>query len=239
MRASADTRGVANLAMQTAPRRRLGVVVIDPLPVVRAGLRLLIDHRPDMEVVVEAGDSEAALVSVSRLRRTRIVCLVALGLHGERDAFWLIRTMRERFPSLTILGMGSDAAPGDVSRALFVGADGFVDKNIDPTEFLTALREGAAGKTVLRTPRSVHPGDVARAMDRHRKSARVLTERERQVLSLASEGLTAREIARRLDVRERTVTTHLSRIYGKLGVANRISAVRQAARAGLVSIRPE
>ena len=62
-----------------------------------------------------------------------------------------------------------------------------------------------------------------------------LTFRERQVLSVASEGLTSREIADRLGVRERTVTTHLSRIYGKLGVRSRVAALRAATTAGLIS----
>src|SRR5262249_50394612 len=63
-----------------------------------------------------------------------------------------------------------------------------------------------------------------------------LTGREREVLAVAAEGLTARQIATRLGVRERTVTTHLARIYGKLGVGNRLAAVRMAARSGLVTV---
>jgi DNA-binding NarL/FixJ family response regulator len=62
-----------------------------------------------------------------------------------------------------------------------------------------------------------------------------LTEREREVLVVAAEGLTAREIASRLGVRERTITTHLARIYGKLGVGTRLAAIRLATQSGLVS----
>ncbi|MGZ8585795.1 MAG: response regulator transcription factor, partial [Actinomycetota bacterium] len=63
-----------------------------------------------------------------------------------------------------------------------------------------------------------------------------LTEREREILSVAAEGLTAREIGTRLGVRERTVTTHLGHIYGKLGVGTRVGAIRVAAQSGLVSV---
>ncbi|HSH34267.1 MAG TPA: hypothetical protein VLB31_11645, partial [Actinomycetota bacterium] len=79
-------------------------MLVDPLPVVRAGIALLIDDRPDMEVLAEAGTAAEAIEIVSRVRRSRVVIVVGLGLGGEQDAFWLIRTMRERFPSHAILG---------------------------------------------------------------------------------------------------------------------------------------
>lgn len=218
------------------PRRRLGVVVVDPLPVVRAGLSMLIDDRPDMEVLAETGTSDEGLEIVSRVRRSRVVVLVGLGLGGEHDAFWLIRTLRERFPTHAILGCGANADATTVSRALFMGADGFVDKNIDPVEFLQSLRRAADREMVLAGPASGSVGQIAEGLERRRDLDVRLTEREREVLSVAAEGLTAREIATRLGVRERTVTTHLARIYGKLGVGSRLAAIRMAARAGLVSV---
>jgi DNA-binding NarL/FixJ family response regulator len=155
---------------------------------------------------------------------------------GDQDAFWLIRTMRERFPSHAILGCGANADPTTISRVLFMGADGFVDKNIDPVEFLQSLRRAADREMVLAGPASISVGQIAEGIERRRDLDVRLTLREREVLSVAAEGLTAREIAARLGVRERTVTTHLARIYGKLGVGSRLAAIRLAARAGLVSV---
>ena len=155
---------------------------------------------------------------------------------GEHDAFWLIRTLRERFPSHAILGCGANAEATTVSRTLFMGADGFVDKNIDPVEFLQSLRRAADREMVLAGPASTSVGQIAEGIERRRDLDVRLTLREREVLSVAAEGLTAREIAARLGVRERTVTTHLARIYGKLGVGSRLAAIRLAARAGLVSV---
>ena len=218
------------------PRNRLGVVVVDPLPVVRAGLAMLIDDRPDMEVVAEAGTPEECLEVMGRLRRNRVVVLVGLGLRGEHDASWLIRTLRERFPAHAILGCGANTDATTISRVLFMGADGFVDKNIDPVEFLQCLRRAADREMVLAGPAPGTVGQIADGIQRHRDMEVRLTERERQVLSVAAEGLTAREIASRLGVRERTVTTHLARIYGKLGVGSRLAAIRMATRAGLVSV---
>jgi DNA-binding NarL/FixJ family response regulator len=212
------------------------VVVVDPLPVVRAGLSLLIDDRPDMEVLSEAGSADEALDAIERIRHSRVVVLVGLGLDGERDAFWLIRTVRERFPAIAVLGCGAKADPMAISRALFVGADGFVDKNVDPVEFLQSLRRAANGEMVLAGPPTEWVGAIADGIDRRREVEVTLTEREREVLSVAAEGLTARQIADRLGVRERTVTTHLGRIYGKLGVGSRVAAIRAAAISGLVTV---
>lgn len=219
----------------TVNRRRLGVVVVDPLPVVRAGLSLLIEDRPDMEVLAEAGTALDGLDSIQRLRRSRVVVLVGLALGGEHDAYWLIRTVRERFPSHAILGCGANADATDISRALFVGADGYVDKNIDPIEFLQSLRRAADHEMVLAGPAPGSVGRIADGIDRRRDVEFRLTDREREVLVVAAEGLTAREIASRLGVRERTVTTHLARIYGKLGVGSRLAAIRLATQSGLVS----
>ena len=73
-------------------------------------------------------------------------------------------------------------------------------------------------------------------IERRREVEVKLTEREREVLVVAAEGLTARQIATRLGVRERTITTHLARIYGKLGVGSRLAAIRMASQSGLVSV---
>jgi DNA-binding NarL/FixJ family response regulator len=214
----------------------MGVVIVDPLPVVRAGIGMLIDDRPDMEVVAEAGTADEAIEAVQRVRRSRVVVLVGLSIAGDQDSYWLIRALRERYPTHVILGLGGNADASSISRALFVGADGFVDKSIDPVEFLQALRRAADHEMVLATPASAAVGQIVEGIDRRRRVEVKLTEREREVLAVAAEGLTARQIASRLGVRERTVTTHLARIYGKLGVGNRLAAIRLAAQSGLVSV---
>jgi len=189
-----------------------------------------------MEVVGEAGNADESVEVMGRNRRSRIVVLVGLGLTGSCDAFALIRLLRERSPEHAVLALGANADAITVSRALFVGADGFVDKNLDPLEFLQALRRAAEGELVMAIPETVTVSDVAIGLDRRRRFDARLTHREREVLTVAAEGLTAREIADRLGVRERTVTTHLARIYAKLGVGNRLSAIRLASSSGLVAV---
>ena len=215
---------------------RLGVIVVDPLPVVRAALALMIDDRPDMDVLEEVGTADEALEAIRRIRRSHVGVLVSLGLEGEHDSYWLIRTIRDHFPGLSVLACGANADPLSISRALFSGADGFLDKSSDPVEFLQSLRRGANGEMVLAGPPTEWMGAIAEGIERRRLVETILTDREREVLKVAAEGLTARQIASRLGVRERTVTTHLGRIYSKLGVGTRVAAIRLAADAGLVSV---
>ncbi len=217
-------------------RPRLGVVVVEPLAVVRAGIATLIGERPDMQVLAGVGSADECLEAVRRIRRSRLVLLVGLGLSGERDSLWLIGTLRERYPLTTILASGAVADATTISRALFVGADGYLDKDVDPVEFLQAIRRAARGEVVLAGTPVDRMGRIADDIDRRRHIEARLTRREQEVLKVAAQGLTAREIARHLGVRERTVTTHLGRIYGKLGVNSRVGAVIEAARSGLVTV---
>jgi DNA-binding NarL/FixJ family response regulator len=217
-------------------KRRLGVILVDPLPVVRAGLAMLIEDRPDLEVLAETGTAEETLLALGRIRRTSMVVLVGMRLEGEHDAYWLIRAIRERFPALAVLACGARSDAMAISRALFLGADGYVDKTVDPVEFLQTLRRAVDGELILAGPPNEWVGAIADGLEQRREIETRLTEREREVLSVAAEGLTAKQIASRLGVRERTITTHLGRIYGKLGVGTRVAAIRVAAQNGLVSV---
>ena len=189
-----------------------------------------------MQVLGEAADADQALELLARIRRTKVVVLVGLGIPGEHDAHWLIRTLRDRFPAATILAAGANADATTVSRSLFVGADGYVDKDQDPVDFLQSIRAAAEGEVVLPGDAAEWVAPVAEGLERRRDVELRLTEREREVLAIAAEGLTAREISVRLGVSVRTVTTHLGRIYGKLGVHGRVGAIVEAARSGLVSV---
>ena len=213
---------------------RLPVIVVDPLPVVRAGVALLVEGETGFVVVGQASSAEEAMLALAGAPAGSLV-LVGLGLDGPRDAFWLMESIRVRFPSSVVVAIGARSDAVTISRALFGGADGFVDKDVDPAEFVEAIRAAVSGQMVLAGPPSDWVGAIAGGLERDRSGDAWLTLRERQVLSVAAEGLTAKQIAERLGVRERTVTTHLSRIYNKLGVRTRIAAIRTATAAGLVS----
>lgn len=215
-----------------------GVVLIDVPQLFRAGLALLIDGQRDMEVLVDVGRADEALGDIRRIRRRRgVVAVVGLSLTGERDSFWLIRSLREEFPWMPIVASASHPTDHAVSRALSAGADGFVDKDSDPELFLDAVRRIGQGETVL----AGVPEEWATTVTELQAlgQAPSLTHREIEVLNVASEGLTSRQIGRRLGLQERTVTTHLSRIYKKLGADSRVAAINQAAMWGLISLGGE
>jgi DNA-binding NarL/FixJ family response regulator len=225
-----------NERTRAARQRGWGVVVVDPLPIVREGMARLIAEDPDLHVLAQASYGDDALAALTSVRRTRVVVLVSLGLEEPTDAYLLIREIRERYPSHAVLAVGANADPTAISRVLFVGADGFVDKSAEPDAFVQAVKSAAAREAVLTGSSIDMVALVAGGIERRRDIAALLTRREQEVLTIAAEGLTAREIAQRLGVRERTITTHLGHIYGKLGVGNRLAAVRLAVRSGLVSV---
>jgi two-component system response regulator DevR len=218
---------------QTAP---LSVVLIDAFPTVRAGLALLISREPDLELAGETGTPKEALALIRKVRRRNLVVVVGLNLQDEDSSFALIRGIRAEFPSVPILASSAGSDPMAVARAMFYGADGFVEKMVEPEVYLTAIRSAGSGEVVLEGLPQDWLQPISEGIGRQLESGAVLTDRERRVLAVSVDGLTAREIGTRLGISERTVTTHLSNIYRKLGTSGRVGAVTVAARSGLISV---
>ena len=215
--------------------RPLAVLLTDALHVNRAAVRLLIEAEPDLRVTADVPAADEAL-QLLRGKQAPGVLLCCLNLPGPHDAFWLIRAVRRRVPRLRILACGAGSEASTVSSALFMGADGFVDKRVAPDAFLEAIRRVARGEIVLEGVSVAEAGRIASGLDAWAHRTVVLTERELDVLSVAAEGLTARQIATRLGLAGSTVTTHLARIYRKLGVGSRVAALAQAQRVGLLHL---
>lgn len=213
---------------------RVGIFIVEPVAVVRVGLSLLVSTQADMEVLDEAAKADECLSQLGTARRSNIVVLTGLGLRGKHDAMWLIRSIRECYPTIAVVAHGIDVEASVISRALFVGADGFIDLDLEPVRFLDSVRLAAQGEMVLETSPGIDAGMLADGIEEaERAEVLDLTDREREILLVAAEGLSAREIGDRLSIRERTVTTHLGHIYGKLGVGSRLAAVRMATESGL------
>lgn len=214
----------------------IGVVLVEPLSMVRVGLGIWLGEAPGIHLLAQAGSSDEALQEIAAMQqRTSVVVLVSLGLDGSNDAYSLIRSLRERYPTFAILAIGANAEAVTISRALFVGADGYVDKRVEPEEFLEGIRKSVSGDLVVVGPPITMLGRLPEEIDRHAQTDGALTAREREVLITAAEGETTKLIAERLGLRERTVTTHLTRIYSKLGVNGRLAAVRAAVQRGLIA----
>jgi two-component system, NarL family, response regulator DevR len=228
--------GSAESSEPVQRRSNVGVILVDSPSLIRAALGHLIQAQPDLDVVLEASSADECIVGFRRIRRrTRLVVMVGLGLPGEHDSFWLIREIRDLFPTVPILASGAQPGEYAISRALFVGADGYVDKETAPLEFMDSIRHASRGELVLCGVPEGWLGKIADGVDNQSHAQSILTEREVEILEVASEGLTARQIGHRLGVRERTVTTHLGHIYKKLGTGSRVAAIIAAHRSGLVT----
>ena len=218
-------------------RRPLKIAIADYPAIVRAGIASLLSAQPDMETLAAGATADECLESLRAMRRrSDVLLLVGLGIPGERGSFWLIRSVREQFPSVPILACGANPDDLTVSQALFTGADGFVNKDVEAGVFVDAVRRAARGEVVLEGVPDSWVGRIADNVEAEVSTEPVLTPREAEVLGVAAEGLTARQIGHRLGVRERTVTTHLGRIYRKLGAPGRVAALTAASEFGLLAL---
>ena len=196
------------------------IVLVDDHPVVRAGLRALIEGQEDLSVVGEAGDlAEAERVVVAE-RPDVVLMDLSLG-DGPGGAEITARLTALAEPP-RVLVLTTYDTESDIIRALDAGAQGYLLKDAPPEELWSGIRSVARGETVLAST------VAATLVRRAGAPGPVVTEREVEVLELLSRGLGNKEMARELVVSEATVKSHLSHIYTKLGVDTRAGAVAAA-----------
>jgi DNA-binding NarL/FixJ family response regulator len=212
------------------PDTPVRVLVADDEPLVRSGLRLILDAEPDIEVVGEAGDGAQA-VELARALRPDVVCMDVRmpGVDGLR-ATELVLRLPEPPRVLVVTTFEHD---GYVLDALTVGASGFLLKRAGADEMVQAVRTVAVGQSLL-YPQALR--DLVRTRPRATAGAPVLTPREREVLGLVAQGMTNAEIAAALVVGVETVRTHVASVLAKLQARDRTQAVVLGYRAGLVDL---
>lgn len=202
------------------------VVVVDDHPVVRAGLRGMLDGQGDLKVVGEAGDGEEALAVVASTAPGVVLMDLRMPGMGGVEA---IGRLRNAHPDVRVLVLTTFDADHDVVRAVDAGALGVLLKDAPRDELFRAVRAAARGEMTLA------PVVAARLVRQARGGpVEVPTERELEVLTLVARGLTNRAIGRQLVISEATVKTHLVHVFGKLGVADRTAAVTAALQRGLI-----
>ncbi|RDI16479.1 LuxR family two component transcriptional regulator [Rhodococcus sp. AG1013] len=200
----------------------ISVLLVDDHLVVRAGLRALLDSQPDIEVTGEADTGEDA-VALAADRAPDLV-MMDLALGAGIDGVEAIRRIRAARPDQPVLVFTTYDTDADVVRALDAGAIGYLLKDSAPRDIFAAIRGAVVGQSVLSPP------VAARVLDQMRRPDQALTAREAELLTLLAEGLTNKELGRRLFISEATVKTHLAHIYAKLGVDSRAAAVSIALR---------
>ncbi|MFE2014441.1 response regulator [Streptomyces sp. NPDC059491] len=208
------------------------VFLVDDHEVVRRGLRDLIDDEPDMRVVGEASTADQAVARGPALRPDVAVLDVRL---PDGDGIAVCRELRSRMPDLACLILTSFDDEDALLDAIMAGAAGYVLKQIKGSDLVSAVRTVATGQSMLdpattaRLMRSLRDPEAAHPPEDERLAG--LSARERSVLELIGEGLTNRQIAKRLYLSEKTVKNHISRLLGKLGVERRVQAAVIAAQA--------
>jgi DNA-binding NarL/FixJ family response regulator len=195
---------------------RVGVLLVDDHPMVRAGLTGLLDATEDLRVVGEAADGDAALARAQELGPDVVRMDISMpGMDGIEST----RRLFEGGYAGAVVMLTSFSDQARVVDALAAGAVGYLLKDSEPGDVLAAVRAAASGHTPL-DPR------VAGALLPTRRSApgADLSAREREVLLLVAEGLANKQIAKRLGIAERTVKVHLGSVFRRIGVTDRTSA---------------
>jgi NarL family two-component system response regulator LiaR len=202
--------------------KHIRVLIVDDHAVVRSGLSKFLMVHKDLELVGEAADGEEAVQLVA-LHQPDVVLMDLM--MPEVDGITATRQIRQKYPKVKVIALTSFSDQALVQGALQAGATGYIQKNVTATELVNAIRSAYAGRMTL-SPEATQV--LAESMTMPHLASSDLTEREREVLKLMVDGLNNNEIAERLVVSLGTVKFHISNIFQKLGVDNRVNAVKTA-----------
>jgi DNA-binding NarL/FixJ family response regulator len=206
-----------------AGRPKIKVLVVDDHLIVRNGLAQLIASSDNVEQVGSVGDGQEAIEAVERLRPDVVLMDLSMPV---MDGIEATSAISKRFPEAKIVVLTSFSDQQRVIAALDAGAEGYVLKHADPEQILAAI------EAVHRGGAPIDP-QVARVLldaKRVNSSPRgLLTDREEEVLRLVQAGLANKQIARQLGITERTVKSHLTKVFSTLGVTDRTQAALWAA----------
>jgi two-component system, NarL family, response regulator LiaR len=204
------------------------IVIADDHSVVRRGLRMFLAMDPELVVVGEAADGEE-VVHLARLLLPDIVLMDLL--MPVMDGITATAIIRSELPDTEVLALTSVLEDASVVGAVRAGAIGYLLKDTDAEALCRAIKAAAAGQVQLTPQAAARLMQVVSAPE----SPEALTERETEVLRLLAQGKANKEIARSLNISEKTVKVHVSNILSKLGVQSRTQATLYAIRIGLVS----
>jgi DNA-binding NarL/FixJ family response regulator len=208
-----------------APATRFSVLVVDDHALLRTGVANIINQEPDLFVVGEATNGVEAVAAYERHRPD--VTLLDLRM-PEMEGAEAVQRIRERDPQARIIVLTTYDTDEDIARALRAGAKAYVLKDIAADALVACIHDVLAGKTYIA------PAAAAKLAEGVTRVQ--LTPRELTTLGLMASGQSNKEIATSLNISERTVKTHLSHLFEKLGVTSRTEAVRVATRRGLVRL---
>ena len=214
---------------------KLKVLIADDHAIIRAGLRLLINSHPDMEVVADVPDAAAAEQSVADTAPDVVVLDFSMPGGNTCKA---IEAIRRGAANTRVLVLSMHDDPAYVVAVMTAGAYGYVLKRSTDTALLSAIRSVQRGESFIdpAIANSVIQRTVLKRAAAHAaepgKARHILSQRERQVLELVADGFTNQEVADRLFLSVKTIETHRSRLIRKLGLSTRADLIRYARESG-------
>jgi two-component system response regulator NreC len=207
--------------------KKLRILLAEDHQTVREGVKLLVNAQPDMEVVGEADDGEAAIKEAERLKPDILIMDISMpGLNGLRAT----KKLRAMSFDVKILTLSRHTDDGYLQQLLAAGANGYVLKQSAPTHLINAIREVANGNAYLdpALTRKVIGGYAERTSSLRGDAQKELSDRETEVLRLISLGYSNKEIGNSLDLSVKTIEVHKANAMRKLGISGRIDIVRYA-----------
>jgi two-component system, NarL family, response regulator LiaR len=215
---------------------KIKILIADDHAVVREGTRQILEQEADFEVVAEASDGEEAVRLASSCQPNVAIIDIAM---PKMDGIEATRQIKKNCPSVTVLILSAYDDDQFVFSLLEAGAAGYLLKSVRGRELIEAVRQVYAGESVL------HPAIARKVLNRfvpaagetkERKPSETISQREMEVLKLASRGMSNQDIANELCLSLRTVQAHLGHIFNKLQVGSRTEAVVRALKEGWITL---
>jgi NarL family two-component system response regulator LiaR len=214
-------------------KKPIKLLVVDDQNIVRKGIRALVEQVEDMDVIGEASNGEEAVAEAKRLNPDVILMDLMM---PKMDGITAIREIQASQSPARIIALTSFVTEDKVFPAIKAGAMGYLLKDSEPEDLITAIRKVNRGEP------SLHPIVAKMVLEEISKPVKQpltpdpLTEREVDIVRLVAQGLSNRQIADQLVIGEATVRTHVGNVLNKLHVANRVQATLYALREGLTSL---
>jgi NarL family two-component system response regulator LiaR len=214
---------------------KIKILIADDHAVVREGTRQILEGEPDLEVVAEAADGEEAIELADKFKPDLAIIDISM---PKVDGIEATRKIKALYPAMAVLILTAYDDDQFVFSLLEAGAAGYLLKSVRGKELIDAVRQVHAGESVL------HPSITRKVLNRfvatpdqsNAPKEKVLSEREIEVLRLATQGLSNQDIADKLYLSLRTVQAHLGHIFNKLQVSSRTEAVVKALKEGWISL---
>ena len=212
---------------------QLRVLICDDHPVVRAGIEAMLRDAGDVEIVASVGDPDRAVVICAEEQPDVVLMDLRFGEgpgseSAESGGVRATRAIRKSQPAPQVLILTNYSTDSDVLGAISAGAVGYLLKDCDPEEMAEGIRQAARGQTVM------NKSIMGKLRGRLANPFESLTNREQEVLVLASQGKSNRAIAKDLVLTEATVKSHMAHVFSKLNVKNRTAAVAVARERGII-----